>query len=238
MCRDLAKQHVDKPDVPAALGGADGYAEWMIIALILYCVELVLRQASTDGSNRYPPTGSTHQFRLAEALEKSLSEAEDYLNEIPGVLVVFVPDEPPHYSSFYRWENEYGMRDLRRLFRCSAEQAGWSGEAEIDASGLQRDQTSSYHYHDRANYLFQSLKTTILINVDSLAIKNVHFITQKAWDGHIGMQVFRVPAEDLRVLSANANYSWYELREVFRSESTRPLIKHREQIPLQKAHNA
>ena len=41
-----------------------------------------------------------------------------------------------------------------------------------------------------------------------------------------------------RVLSADANYSWSDLREECRSNSTRPLIKHREQTPLQKAHNA
>ncbi len=40
MCRDLAKQHVDDSDVPAAPDGADGYAEWVQIALILYRVEL------------------------------------------------------------------------------------------------------------------------------------------------------------------------------------------------------
>ena len=209
MCRDLAKQHVDDPDVPAAPDGADGYAEWVQIALILYRVEL----------------------------EKSLRETEDYLNEMPHVLGVFELDEAPHYSSFCRWEQEYRMRDLRRLLRTSAEQAGWSGEAAIDASGFQRDQTS-YHYRDRANYSLQSMKTTILIDVNSLAIKDVHFTTQKAWDGHIGMQVFRRNAEDLRVLSADANYSWGELREECRAESTRPLIKHREQSPLQKAHNA
>ena len=77
MCRDLAKQHVDDPDVPAAPDGADGYAEWVQIALILYRVEL----------------------------EKSLRETEDYLNEMPGVLAVFDLDDAPHYSSFCRWEN-------------------------------------------------------------------------------------------------------------------------------------
>jgi IS5 family transposase len=49
---------------------------------------------------------------------------------------------------------------------------------------------------------------TILIDVNSLAIKDVHYTTRKAWDGHIGMQVFRRNGEDLRVLSADANYSW------------------------------
>ena len=89
MCRNLAKQHVDDPDVPAAPDGAGGYAEWVQIALILYRVEL----------------------------EKSLRETKDYLNEMPYVLGLFELDEAPHYSSFCRWEQEYRMRELRRLLR-------------------------------------------------------------------------------------------------------------------------
>jgi IS5 family transposase len=34
ICRNIAKQHVDDPDVPAAPSGADGYAKWAQIALI------------------------------------------------------------------------------------------------------------------------------------------------------------------------------------------------------------
>mgnify|MGYP006275371777 FL=1 len=93
MCRDLAKQHVDDPDVPAAPDGADGYAEWVQIALILYRVEL----------------------------EKSLRETEEYLNEMPGILAVFDLNDAPHYSSFCQWENEYRMRELRRLLPFSAQ---------------------------------------------------------------------------------------------------------------------
>ncbi len=84
MCRNLAKQHVDDPDVPAAPDGADGYAKWVQIALILYRVEL----------------------------GKSLRETGDYLNEMPGVLAVFDLDEAPHYSSLCRWEQEYRIREL------------------------------------------------------------------------------------------------------------------------------
>ena len=87
MCRTLAKQHVDDPDVPTAPDGADGYAEWAQIAPILFRVEL----------------------------EKSLRETKDYLNEMPGILAVFDLDEAPHYSSFCRWEQECRMRELRRL---------------------------------------------------------------------------------------------------------------------------
>ena len=104
-CRNLAKRHVDDPDVPAAPDGDSGYAKWVQIGLILLRVEL----------------------------EKSLRETEDYLNEMPGVLAVFDLDEAPHYSSVCRWEQNYRMRELRRLLRRSAEQAGWSGVAAIDA---------------------------------------------------------------------------------------------------------
>ena len=208
-CKNLAKEHVDDPDEPAAPDGDSGFAEWVQITLIL----------------------------LRTELDKSLRESEAWFNDSKPISDELHIDKSPDHTTLCRWEQEYRMRDLRSLLRRSAEQAGWSGEAAIDASGFQRDQTS-YHYRNRANYSLQSMKTTILIDVHSLAIKDVHFTTQKAWDGHIGMQVFRRNAEDLRVLSADANYSWGELREECRSESTRPLIKHREQTPLQKAHNA
>ena len=75
--------------------------------------------------------------------------------------------------------------ELRRRLGDSAEGASWSDEAAIHSS-FQCSQTSC-HYHGRAHYSFQSVKTTILIDVGSLAIKDVYFTKPKAWDGHIGM---------------------------------------------------
>jgi len=98
------------------------------------------------------------------------------------------------------------MRELRSLLRRSAEQADWTGVGAIDWSGFQGDQTS-HHYRIRANYSFQSMKTTILADVETLAINDVHFTTRKSYDGHIGMQVFRRNAEDLQVLLADKGYS-------------------------------
>ena len=109
MCRNLAKQHVDEPDVPAAPDGADGYAEWAQIALILFRVKL----------------------------EKSLRETENYLNEMPGILAVFDLDEAPHYSSLCRWEDEYRMRELRRL---------------LPFSGHIRERHRRRHRKDNARY--------------------------------------------------------------------------------------
>lgn len=208
-CKNLGKQHVDDPDEPAAPDGDSGYAEWVQIALILLRVEL----------------------------DKSLRETEAWFNDSNAVLDELNLDNSPDHTTLCRWEQEFEMRELRSLLRQSAEQAGWTGVAAIDASGFQRDQTS-HHYRNRANYSFQSMKTTILTDVETLAIKDVHFTTRKSYDGHIGLQVFRRNVEDLQALLADKGYSWGELREECQEESTRPVIKHKEHNGLKKAHNA
>jgi IS5 family transposase len=111
--------------VPAVAVRRSGYAEWVQIALIFMRVELV----------------------------KSLRETEAWFNDSTVILDEFGLKRAPYYSSFCRWEQQLRMRELRRLLRTSAKQAGWSGEAAIDASGFQRDQTS-HHYRNRADYLF------------------------------------------------------------------------------------
>ena len=82
------------------------------------------------------------------------------------------------------------------------------------------------------------MKTTILVDAETLAIKDVHFTTQKAYDGHIGMQVYRRNAEDLQVFLGDKGYSWSDLREECRENGTRPVIKHKEHNALKEAHNA
>ena len=81
------------------------------------------------------------------------------------------------------------------------------------------------------------MKTTLLIDTDSLAIMDAHFTTKKAYDGHIGPQVSRRNAEDLQELLADEMYLWSDLGEACRDASTRPVIKHCEQNALKKAHN-
>ena len=81
------------------------------------------------------------------------------------------------------------MQELRRLLRRSAEQAGLSRTASIDASGFQRDQASS-QYRNRVGYSFNAMKTTLLVDTESLAIMDAHFTTKKAYDGHIGLHLF------------------------------------------------
>lgn len=65
-----------------------------------------------------------------------------------------------------------------------------------------------------------------------------YYTTRKSYDEHIGLQVFRRNDEDLQEFLADKKYSWGDLREECREESTRPVIKHNEQTSLQKAYNA
>lgn len=96
-----------------------------------------------------------------------------------------------------------GTRSSRRG---TAEQAGISGTGAIDASGFQRDQ-SSYHYRKRAGYSFRAMQTTVLVDTESLAIMDAHFTTKNAYEGHIGLQVFRRNAEDLQEFLGDKMYS-------------------------------
>jgi IS5 family transposase len=206
---ELATSFVSEEDEPAVAEGDDGFDRSTKISLLL----------------------------LKEEINKPLRRLEDYLNEMPEILDVFGLEESPDHSSFSVWDGEFPMEELRRLLRSSAEQAGLSGTGSIDASGFQRDQSSS-HYRNRAGYSFNSLKTTLLIDPESLAIKDAHFTTKKAYDGHIGLQVFRRNAGDLQTLLADKMYSWSDLRASCRDHGTRPVIKHCEQNALKKAHNA
>ena len=192
---------------------------------------------ATDDDDKYDKSTKIALLLLKEEINKPLRKLEDYLNEMPGILGVFGIEKSPDYSSFSVWDNDFPMKELRRLLRRSAEQAGLSGTASIDASGFQRDQASS-HYRNRAGYSFNAMKTTLLVDTESLAIMDAHFTTQKAYDGHIGLQVFRRNAEDLQKLLADKMYSWSDLREACRQAATRPVIKHCEQNALKKAHNA
>ena len=55
------------------------------------------------------------------------------------------------------------------------------------------------------------MKTTLLIDTESLAIMDAYFTTKKAYNVHIGLQVFRQNTGDLHTLLAYKMYSWSEI---------------------------
>jgi len=132
---EFATNHVEQLGVPAVANDDNGYARATKIALLL----------------------------LKEEINKPHRRFEDYLNEMPGILDVFGLEKSPDYTSFSVWDDEFPMKELRRLFCRDAKQAGPSGTASIDASGFQRNQASS-HYRNRAGYSFNAMQTTLLVN--------------------------------------------------------------------------
>ena len=79
---------------------------------------------------------------------------------------------------------------------------------------------------------------TLLVDIESHAVVDLHCTTRKTHDTQIGMQVARRNAEDLQVLLGDKGYDWQDLREYLRAQGVRPVIKHREFTSLDKAHNA
>lgn len=210
-CIKLAKKTVDDPEEPAAPEGGGGFSKWARIAILL----------------------------IKERRGYSYEEITEIIHEMERVRGLFglSRSETPCHVSLWNWYQELTMEVWRRLLRHSAEIAGISGHAAIDASGFEREQASS-HYRYRVGYSFESLKVTILVDIESLAVLDVHCTTKKKYDGHVGLQVGLRNAADLLSLSGDKGYDWSELRTRLRENDVRPLIKHREFTSLDKAHNA
>lgn len=210
-CIEFAKKTVDDPEEPAAPEGGGGFSKWAQIAMLL----------------------------IKERRGYSYEEIAEIIQEMERVRELFglSRSETPCHVSLWNWYQELTMEVWRRLLRYSAEIAGISGHAAIDASGFEREQASS-HYRYRVGYSFESLKVTILVDIESLAVLDVHCTTKKKYDGHVGLQVGLRNAADLLSLSGDKGYDWSELRTRLRKNDVRPLIKHREFTSLDKAHNA
>ena len=88
-CKNLAKQHVDNPDEPAAPDGASGFAEWTQIAFILLHAEL----------------------------DKDFRETEAWFNDSRAIREELNIDKSPDHTTLCRWEQQVDMRELRSLLR-------------------------------------------------------------------------------------------------------------------------
>ena len=64
---------------------------------------------------------------LRADLDKSLRDTEAWFNDSIAVREELNLDTTPDHTTLCRWEKKFDMRELRRLLRRSAEQAGWTG---------------------------------------------------------------------------------------------------------------
>jgi len=145
----------------------------------------------------------------------------------------------PHFTTLNHLHqpDRVDIKNLRMLLLLSARKFDLSGDGAIDATGMDRSHASR-HYTKRTKMTISSLKTTVLIDTESLAIMDVHLTTTRKHDTRIGPQLAGRNVDLLDTLSADKGYDDRSFRKRLRDDEVRPLIKHREFKPYQQAANA
>jgi IS5 family transposase len=108
---------------------------------------------------------------------------------------------------------------------------------EIDASGFDRSHASK-HYTKRAELTIQQLKVTLLVDTKVNVILDLHLTTTRKHDSQIASSLIERNPGSIDVLLGDKGYDDQKIRRLARQHEVRPLIKHREFRPLQKAWNA
>lgn len=166
--------------------------------------------------------------------------------DFKGLLALMIPVQQflnlprlPHFTTLNHLHQpeRVDIKNLRMLLALSAKKFELSGDAAIDATGIDRSHASR-HYTKRTKMTISSLKTTVLVDTDSLAIMDVHLTTTRKHDTQIGPQLAGRNVEVLESLSADKGYDDQSFRKALRADEVRPLIKHREFRSYQKAANA
>jgi len=187
-----AKTVVANPDEPADPEEGGGFAELAMLAL--------------------------HTLRIE--LSKSYRVAVDLLSDMPGVLAEIGLTKLPHYTVLRTWFVRIPTKTWRAFLGASAEKR--TGHTAIDATGIDRDQTSR-HYANRTNYRVRALKVTALVDVETLYITDIHSTTSKKHDAKIGPQVARRNAGDPQSFAADRGYDAKSFRDELRENGIRPL---------------
>ncbi len=146
-------------------------------------------------------------------------------------------DELPDFTTVCTRKQDLKIRIWRVLLRVSASLHEFGEVQAIDATGFQRHKASR-QYVIRVGYNFDDIKTTALVDCDSTAILDFHCSMKQPHDTQIGWQVLTRNLGKLETVVADKGYDWDALRQELRSANVRPVIKHRDFYPLDKAHNA
>jgi len=82
-------------------------------------------------------------------------------------------DELPDFTTVCARYQELKMAVWRALLRHSADLVRTGSVQAIEATGFDR-QGASRHYANRANYSFEAVKTTALVDCETSAILDIH----------------------------------------------------------------
>lgn len=207
----LAKRAVNGDPSSAVKKGDGGYADWVIIVI----------------------------HGLREYLDLPYRRLLDVLHEMHGVVekLNLEPSELPDFTTVCARKQQLKMAVWRTLLRLSADTHDTGDVQAIDATGFDRHSVSR-HYTNRTHYTFRSVKTTALVDCETSTILDIHCSMKQPHDTHVGRRVLTRNINRLQTVTADKGYDWDDLREQLREADVRPVIKHREFYPLDKAHNA
>ena len=134
-------------------------------------------------------------------------------------------DELPDFTTVCTRKQDLEMRIWRVLLRSSAS-LHKSGEVQaIDSTSLAH-RSSSHNYAKRVKDIFESVKTTLLVDCNSGAILDVHCSMNLPHDTQIAWQVLTRNLDQLETVVADKGFDWDDIRHKLREEGIRPVIKH------------
>jgi len=195
---------------------------------------------------RYSSKFSKHTYTLRQhvvllclKVKKTTTyrDLADELIEMPRIRDTLNLNSIPSPSTLCKAFDRLEMAVWRILLDVSLADLPLNGVASIDASGFERAHASA-HYTKRTNLTIQQMKTTLLVDTGTNAVVDIHVTTTRKHDTQIAPQVVKRNADSMAVLTGDKGYDDQKLRRLARDHDVRPLLKHREFTPLQKAWNA
>jgi IS5 family transposase len=178
--------------------------------IVLYCLKLKL--------------GVTYRERI------------DWLGEMPRIQQALGLRRLPHFPTVQKAFARLETAIWRVLQRISASLVEGDRVAALDASGWDRSYASR-HYTQRVRLRIRSLKVTLLVDTGAQMVLDLHVTPTRKQDTQIAPGLTGKNRDRFEVLSADKGYDDRSYRSWLCSWGKRPLIKHREFAPYDKAAN-
>lgn len=96
----------------------------------------------------------------------------------------------------------------------------------MDAAGVDRIQASQ-HDANRTDHTFEAVKTSLLIDCETRAIRDSHCSMKQSQDTPVGRHVLTRNMDELSAVAADTGYDWLIPRTKLRAEGVKPMIQMR-----------
>jgi IS5 family transposase len=176
-------------------------------------------------------------YCLKVKLGTTYRELIDWPAEMPHIQQALGLRHLPHFTTVQKAFARLETAVWRVLQQISASLLSGDGVAGLDASGWDRSYASRY-YTQRVKLKIRALKTTLLVDTGAQTVLDVHVTTTRKHDTRIAPGLTKRNLDRFHTLTGDKGYDDRSYRSWLRSWGKRPLIKHREFAPYDKAANA